>query len=689
MKHFISRLAAFFLIFSLLLSTIVIAASGADYSDISGHWAEQTLEQAVNDGLLEGSGGKLSPDDPITGAEMVSILTRIFSAENAANISNISGISSNDWYYDAASKAVAMGIITPENGRLDLNEPVNRVDAFSCVVEAFQLESTAEDTSVLNNYSDGAFLTGAHRTATAALISGGYIEGYGGALHISDDMTRAEFVTVVYKIALIYGTGGRISVVDGGMVVSDDDTLDNTVYSGSLYFDCPSSNIILSQVTAPCIVLRSENLNSLTLNGCDIDRLVFAANSGDMHFMPNASNAIHTVVVGSGSGKLLISGQITDIEITGDNREIIVNSSVTNLTISGSNNRLLINPGVSVANLTTLTEASGNTVTVNGHCTQCALFGSNTDISGYGTVSTVSDNATGSSISVATTDITVNENFGLNGVTLNLSAPDTVTSYENLAASVVIDTPDTDIKCTGRWYLNDTLITMKELSLSEQTADSLDLDVADYRGELPVTVKLTYVLSYSLPNNIYQELSTEKNLTLESRTKYSAQEVLSLVTTGYQGNYTLAWAEANDYDSVLKEEWINVKGYTSKTDYLIWVSITYQRVNIFTGSDGQWELEKTFIVGTGAPGHSTPTGVFSVLAKRPVGWTTSSYTVEPLINFYSSAYAFHSRLYYPGTTTILDARIGFPISHGCVRMYDEDIAYMFDTIPVGTTVVIY
>ncbi len=204
-----------------------------------------------------------------------------------------------------------------------------------------------------------------------------------------------------------------------------------------------------------------------------------------------------------------------------------------------------------------------------------------------------------------------------------------------------------------------------------------------------MTAVLTYVLSCSLPDNIYQEIRIEKSLTLESRMKFSAQEVLSLVKTGYKGNYTLAWAEANDYDSVLKEEWVNVKDYRSTTDYLIWVSIAYQRVNVFTGSEQNWKLHKTFIVGTGASGSSTPVGVFTVLAKRTVGWTTSSYTVEPLVNFYSSAYAFHSRLYYPNTTTIKDPRIGFPISHGCIRMYDEDISYIFDTIPVGTTVVVY
>ncbi len=689
MKHYFSRLIIFLLMFVLLVSSIGAAAAGAGYSNISGHWAEETLEKAVNEGHLEGSGSSLDPDGPLTGAEMVSILTRVFSSEERADLSEIAGICPDDWYYDAASKAVALGIITPENNHLDLSDPISRHDAFVCLAEAFQLVCPAQDTSVLLGFSDGHILTGVFRPAVAALVAGGYIEGYGGALHINDRMTRAEFVTVLYKIASDYLDAGSVVSGDGNIVVSGDASLSGMDFDGSVFFDCSSSDILLRNVSAPAIVIRSALLNLLTLNSCQIGRVIIAAGSGDLNFAPNAANDIKTVVVGTGSGKIYLGGSISDVEITGDNRDVVINSSVNSLTVSGSGNRILINPGVTVASLKILTTAAGNTITVNGYCGQCDLYGPDTTVGGYGNVRMLTDNAEDSKISVNASDITVNENYGLNGVSVALSAPDDLPSYEMLEASVRIDASDKDIYCTGRWYLNDTLISSSEIDLGKTDTALLSFDATDYRSELPVTATLKFILSYSSPEGIYQEIRTEKSLTLESRNKFSAQEVLSLVKTGYKGDYTLAWAESNDFESILKEEWVNLKGYSSETDYLVWVSIAYQRVNVFTGSAGRWKLEKTFIVGTGAPGHATPTGVFSILAKRPVGWTTKQYTVKPLINFYSSAYAFHSRLYYPGTTTVSDARIGFPISHGCVRMYDEDVAYMYNTVPVDTTVVIY
>ena len=54
-----------------------------------------------------------------------------------------------------------------------------------------------------------------------------------------------------------------------------------------------------------------------------------------------------------------------------------------------------------------------------------------------------------------------------------------------------------------------------------------------------------------------------------------------------------------------------------------------------------------------------------------------------------TGYAFHSRLCYPGTDTEYDYSAGYPISHGCVRMYKSDIWWIYNNIPVGTTVAIF
>lgn len=188
-----------------------------------------------------------------------------------------------------------------------------------------------------------------------------------------------------------------------------------------------------------------------------------------------------------------------------------------------------------------------------------------------------------------------------------------------------------------------------------------------------------------------EELQRQERLKNPNSPEYKAEKerVLKLVTSEYAGDYTTKWAEEHDYTAEEKEFWINVKDYSSSGKYLIWVNITNQRCNIFEGSRGQWKLIRTCIVGTGANGTSTPRGTWKVTYHDSDGWTTDTYTVKPVVGFKGGGYAFHSRLYYPRTETLKDTSIGFPVSHGCVRMLDEDIKWIYDNIPDGTTVVVY
>ena len=178
--------------------------------------------------------------------------------------------------------------------------------------------------------------------------------------------------------------------------------------------------------------------------------------------------------------------------------------------------------------------------------------------------------------------------------------------------------------------------------------------------------------------------------TIDERVGISAEEALATVTHKYAGDRTLEWAMTHDYDDNTKTVFVNAKGYESATDRLVWVNLTYQRVNVFRGSKGNWVLEKTFLCGTGASGSGTPVGEYTVWYSQPNGWNHGSYIVRPVVRFnVGSGYAFHSRLWNPSHTRLVDDRIGFPISAGCVRMYDEDAYWMLENITEGTKVVIH
>ena len=207
-----------------------------------------------------------------------------------------------------------------------------------------------------------------------------------------------------------------------------------------------------------------------------------------------------------------------------------------------------------------------------------------------------------------------------------------------------------------------------------------------------IIVVLTLILTASCPTRP----SAAESLTVCGKSAVcihmDSQEITrikNLVKTGYRGNYTLQWAKEHDYKESDKVKWVNIRGYSSTTGYLVWVSIAYQRLNVFKGTNGNWNLDRSFIIATGKQGRDTPVGVWKLLRRNPGGWTTSAYTVKPVVNFINDRYGFHSRLYRPGSTTVWDSSIGFPCSHGCIRMYTTDITWLYDNVPLGTTVVVY
>ncbi len=81
------------------------------------------MSRAVSDSLITDQTADFPPDGPITGAQAVAILCRVLAAEKEADLSGLADIKKSDPHYKAAAQAVAMGLISPEDGRLNLGRP--------------------------------------------------------------------------------------------------------------------------------------------------------------------------------------------------------------------------------------------------------------------------------------------------------------------------------------------------------------------------------------------------------------------------------------------------------------------------------------------------------------------------------------------------------------------------------------
>ena len=776
-------------------------AAFEDFKDVKGHWAEDTLRQAYTDGILKGyDTATMAPNNSVTTAEAVTVLCRVLHVTGAGDTSAFD-IPTGAWYKDEAAKAVYAGLLDESFGT-DLNQPISRGNAFCLFGRAFQVTTADPDLSVLDQFPDAAYLTGETQKAAASLIEVGVVNGSEGQLQVDRSLTRAEFASILYRLAGVYTSAeDYVDNQNAGTVISGDAELSGR-NAGDLWFDDSSSNISLTDVSASLVAVRSDELGSLSIQGTGvIDKLILAARSGDVTLNLPKTYTVGTLTVGEGAGSAAFSGTIDAVEVTGSGRTVTINSSVETLVISGDDNTITVKRGCTVGDI--VIRGTGNTVKLDAKADALLLAGRDNTISGSGRVTDVTLNTKYYELNVSKGSLTKWTDYDLSGVDVSLSAPNTLAAGKVLEATANLTVPEEHVGklCTGSWYLNGELMEQEPVLLGKDTPVSsitpnythdmeqngvvefvlsytdsdgdefsvkasadvkldtfADLGLADavvtvsvpetlaagqplkatavvespevgkvckgfwyvdgkdvasgnvtlgksspylsfnyeYYYGMPETSTVELVLSYTTQDGRAQQVAAAKTIKLKNYGylyyhNMTEADVLKKVTSTYAGNYTLSWALNHDYDPELKTAWVNLKGYSSQTDYLVWVNLTYQRVNIFKGSQGNWELIRECLCGSGTNATPTIKGVFTTSYKQSA-WDYGSYYCGPIVRFYgSSGYAFHSRLeYWPmNSDRYYDARIGFPVSHGCLRMYNNDIWFMYNNIPNGTTVVVH
>ncbi len=752
---------ALVLIFS--LGSGAFALEWSDFTDVSGHWAEETLKKGFDDALISGfEDMTLQPDTPITTAQMITVLCRVLGATEKADISAL-GISSEAWYAEDAAKALYLGLISAGTGNLD--GPMKRQDALSMMAKAFGLMiSVPERAYLVDSYSDAGLLRSENRAALEGLLSRKLVEGFAGSLNANGDITRAEFLTVLYRTIHSYIEQGALLPEMGGTMVKGSLNLNGKTFAGSLWLDCSASSASFTNVSAPFseVIILGHRLNSLSVQGnSDIGQISIESSAYDLSFAPGAEAKLGVLRLG-GQGSAKLSGKnIIDVYVTGKNSNISLDGDYELLVLGGACNTVTLSPNTSIKNISVFGE--GNrllqeggregialpvTIDINGNNNNLTL---NTQGKG---VTALTVQGTGNSLEGELSDLDklavsatgarldVNCRGAAKGISvqgsenrLDVKAADSIEGSFGGKTNEISLVSDGEINVDSTGQAGSLSLNAPKISDFSAQGDfvSLRLKSGGAIGKLSLEGRGNHLVAEadttlgsvlmggaenvlivdgraksigvsgskakvagagraeSITVDAYgAEISLQADSLVNDKGNISPEEVLKLVSNVYRGNFTLQWAKENDYQDYEKEIWINTKGYSSKTGYLLWINLAMQRVNIFEGHQGNWKLVRESIVGTGRPGSPTRQGVTVTSYKQAAGWTTSTYTCKPVVGFFpGTGYAFHSRLYYPNSSKLKDPGIGYPISAGCIRMYDEDINYIFNNIPLGSTVIIH
>jgi hypothetical protein len=170
-------------------------------NDISGHWAEANIKQAVSIGFIKGyTDGTFKPNQTVTRAEFSVMLINALKLQGAgAELTFTDTAKIGAWAQKAVAQAVQAGIIKGyEDGTLRPNAKVTRTEMAAMIANALKLIFES-DTST--GFADDKSIPSWAKGAVAELKKLGLIAGTGmNQFNPNAQATRAEAVTVLLKM---------------------------------------------------------------------------------------------------------------------------------------------------------------------------------------------------------------------------------------------------------------------------------------------------------------------------------------------------------------------------------------------------------------------------------------------------------------------------------------------------------
>ena len=272
-------------VLAILLMLVVLVqgvAFAEEIKDMPDNWAKPYLEAAVENGLLTGSDGFIRPDDPMTRAEMATIMVRATGAKQEADISKFTDVSKDSWYHSAMAKAVYMKAFTGSGNLLEPEKYITRQEAFVVLSRVFGLTAVADKSSdYINDFSDKNDIASWAAEGVSMIIKSGYVGGSDGKINPLSNITRAEFAAVMGRLVKYYidepgeytpSSDGNIMVRSSNVTIKGLKT-DKAVFVGDLTKE-EKVDIIESEITGPLVVrggyvTAGEKLSDVRACGSD------------------------------------------------------------------------------------------------------------------------------------------------------------------------------------------------------------------------------------------------------------------------------------------------------------------------------------------------------------------------------------------------------------------------------------
>lgn len=342
---------------AMLLPSNAFAADLSQYRDFPNDWSAKSLEQAINDGLLNGSNGMIDAKGLLTRAQMAAIVSRAFGAAKTASLDDYRDVLPSAWYYSDMGKAVKMGAFQGANGLLNPDAPITREEAFTVLARAFALEGGSSAT--LKDFVDGGTVSSWASESVAALVAGGYVNGANGMLNLKNNITRAEFAKVITGMAASYvgaeGVSGK--TVEGNVIVRESGaSLSGMTINGDLIIADSADKVSLDNVKVTGRIVIRGGADAVGIKNTTTGKGVLVSSPNGAAAISVSGGSVGTVTAKS---DLSLSGSVSNVAVT-DKATLTVekNASVGTVTVSAAGSKVTGDGKV------TNVQANANNVTV-------------------------------------------------------------------------------------------------------------------------------------------------------------------------------------------------------------------------------------------------------------------------------------------------------------------------------------
>ena len=248
-QRILSALLALCIVFSLVPTAL--AEKADDFTDVSrSDWYYQFVDYVTSKGYFNGVADKtFAPADNMTRAMFVTVLFRFDGAKGDRSQSAFTDVAPGEWYTDAINWAAANRIVDGVgNGKFAPNDPITRAQMCTMIERYLALykkawKVTLPETGSVSVMVDENAIPAYALAAVKQCQRHGLVNGFeDGTFRPNELSTRAQVAAVIYRMSyLVQGAkpDNTPSVNPGGTVNPP-----VTAYTYALYFDANGGTLI-------------------------------------------------------------------------------------------------------------------------------------------------------------------------------------------------------------------------------------------------------------------------------------------------------------------------------------------------------------------------------------------------------------------------------------------------------------